>query len=46
MVHFGVTGGCEKFQPDEIERIENHKLDDIKFLFWRNSNLNFENPEN
>ena len=43
---FGVTGNCENLQPDEIERIENHKLDDINFLYWRNSNLNFENPEN
>ena len=43
---FGVTGGCENLEPDEIERIESHKLHDIKFLFWRNSNLNFERPEN
>tara|TARA_B100000945_G_scaffold288931_1_gene261611 strand:+ start:6 stop:2102 length:2097 start_codon:yes stop_codon:yes gene_type:complete len=42
---FGVTGACENLQTDEIERIENHKLDDIKFLFWRNSNLNFKNAE-
>ncbi len=42
---FGVTGGCENLQPDEIERIENHKLDDIKFLFWRNSDLNFKSSE-
>ncbi len=42
---FGVTGGCENLQPDEIERIETHKLDDIKFLFWRNSNLNFQGAE-
>ena len=42
---FGVTGGCENLQPDEIERIESHKLDDVKFLFWRNSDLNFESPE-
>ena len=43
--YFGVTGGCENLLPDEIDRIENHKLDDIKFLFWRNSNLNFKSPE-
>tara|TARA_Y100001970_G_scaffold242155_1_gene306310 strand:+ start:1517 stop:3982 length:2466 start_codon:yes stop_codon:yes gene_type:complete len=43
---FGVTGGCENLLPDEIERIEAHKLDDIKFLFWRNSDLNFKTPEN
>jgi len=43
---FGVTGDCENLEPDEIERIENHKLDSIKFLYWRNSNLNFSSPEN
>ena len=42
---FGVTGNCENLQPDEVERIENHKLDDINFLYWRNSNLDFKNPE-
>ncbi len=42
---FGVTGGCDNLLPDEIERIENHNLDDIKFLFWRNSDLNFNSPE-
>ena len=42
---FGVTGGCENLQSDEIERIEGHKLDDIKFLFWRNSDLNFNSAE-
>ena len=44
--YFGVTGGCENLQPDEIERIEKHKLDDIKFLFWRNSDLDFSGTEN
>jgi len=43
---FGVTGGCENLQADEIERIESHKLDDINFLFWRNSDLNFKSSEN
>ena len=44
--NFGVTGTCENLEPDEIERIENHKLDDIKFLYWRNANLDFQSPEN
>tara|TARA_B100000029_G_scaffold504633_1_gene583818 strand:+ start:21 stop:2489 length:2469 start_codon:yes stop_codon:yes gene_type:complete len=42
---FGVTGGCENLQPDEIDKIESHKLDDVKFLFWRNSDLDFKNSE-
>jgi len=39
---FGVTGDCQNLESDEIERIENHKLDDVKILCWRNSKLNFE----
>jgi len=42
---FGLTGDCENLEPDEIDRIEKHKLDDIRFLYWRNSNLDFQDPE-
>ena len=42
---FGTTGDCENLNSDEIESIENHSLADIKNIFWRNSNLNFENPK-
>ena len=44
--YFGVTGECQNLEHDEIERIEQHKLDDVKTLFWRNSKLDFSNPEN
>ena len=37
--YFGITGECENLEADEIERIEKHNLDDIRFLYWRNSNL-------
>ena len=43
--NFGTTGDCETFNSDEIEKIENHTLPDTKMLFWRNSNLNFENEK-
>ena len=43
--YFGLTGDCENLDPDEIDRIEKHKLDDIRFLYWRNSNLDFKDPE-
>ena len=43
--YFGLTGDCENLEPDEIDRIEKHKLDDIRFLYWRNSNLDFKDPE-
>ena len=42
---FGTTGDCEILNSDEIENIENHHLPEIKMIFWRNSNLNFADPE-
>ena len=42
---FGTTGDCESLNSDEIEKIEKHELPDTKTIFWRNSKLNFENPE-
>ena len=42
---FGTTGDCETLNSDEIEKIENHTLPDIKMLYWRNENLQFENEE-
>ena len=40
---FGITGDCKEITPEEVELLENHKFEDIKTLFWRNSNLNFNN---
>ena len=42
---FGTTGDCETLNSDEIEKIEKHQLPDTKTIYWRNSKLNFENPE-
>ena len=42
---FGTTGDCETLNSDEIEKIEKHQLPETKTIYWRNSNLNFENPE-
>jgi ATP-dependent RNA helicase SUPV3L1/SUV3 len=41
---FGITGDCKEINAEEVELLENHKFEDIKSLFWRNSNLNFNNP--
>ena len=41
---FGVTGDCKELSPEEIDLLENHKFEEIKTLFWRNSNINFNNP--
>ena len=42
---FGTTGDCETLNSDEIEKIEKHQLPETKMIYWRNSNLNFSNPE-
>ncbi len=42
---FGTTGDCETLNSDEIEKIESHNLPDTKMIYWRNSKLDFRNPE-
>ena len=42
---FGTTGDCETLNSDEIEKIEKHQLPSTKSIFWRNSKLDFTNPE-
>ena len=41
---FGITGECKEINAEEIDLLENHKFEEIQYLFWRNSNLNFNNP--
>ena len=41
--NFGVTGECKDITAEEVELLENHKFEEIQILFWRNSNLNFNN---
>jgi len=38
---FGITGQCESFSADEIEKLEKHELNKINVIYWRNSELNF-----
>ena len=42
--NFGITGDCKEINAEEVNLLENHKFEEIKTLFWRNSNLNFNNP--
>ncbi len=42
--NFGITGQCKEISAEEVELLENHKFEEIQSLFWRNSNLNFNNP--
>ena len=40
---FGITGECKQLSPDEIEKLEKHELNKIDVLYWRNSQLSFDN---
>jgi len=40
---FGITGECKELSSDEIEKLEKHVLDKIDVLYWRNSEINFDN---
>jgi len=42
--NFGITGDCKEITSEDVELLENHKFDEIRTLFWRNSVLNFNNP--
>ncbi len=41
---FGTTGDCENLNSDEIDNIEKHLLPETKMIYWRNSDLDFDNP--
>jgi len=41
--YFGITGNCSEINSDEVDLLENHKFEEIQTIFWRNSNLNFNN---
>jgi ATP-dependent RNA helicase SUPV3L1/SUV3 len=41
--NFGITGDCKEINAEEVDLLENHKFEEIRTLFWRNSNLNFNN---
>ena len=43
---FGITGDCDEINPEEIEFLENHNFPEIQSIFWRNSNLKFNNKDN
>tara|TARA_Y100001970_G_scaffold166899_1_gene204344 strand:- start:720 stop:2513 length:1794 start_codon:yes stop_codon:yes gene_type:complete len=42
--NFGVTGKSKEINPEDIDLLESHKFEEIQYLFWRNSDLNFNNP--
>ncbi len=42
---FGVTGDVSEINPNDIDLIENHNFEELRTLYWRNSNLNFKSKE-
>ena len=38
---FGVTGEAEPFEPEVIDRIENHNFEPVRMLQWRNRDFDF-----
>ena len=43
---FGVTGNLKSLSNDLISFVEDYKFNEIKKIYWRNSELNFSNPKN
>ncbi len=41
---FGTTAKAPEFEPEMIERVENHRFDPVRTIFWRNSELSFASP--
>ena len=42
---FGITSDCGEINSEEVESLETHKFEEIKTIYWRNYNLNFNNTE-
>ena len=40
---FGITGECKELSFDEIEKLEKHELNKNDMLYWRNSEIDFNN---
>jgi ATP-dependent RNA helicase SUPV3L1/SUV3 len=38
---FGVTGDCEPFEDELVQRVETHRYDPVRVLQWRNGSLDF-----
>ena len=41
---FGISGQCKQINAEDVDLLENHKFEEISSVYWRNSNLNFNNP--
>jgi ATP-dependent RNA helicase SUPV3L1/SUV3 len=43
---FGTAGDCERLTDEQIDKVENHRFDDVLNIFWRNNNLDFTSSQN
>ena len=41
---FGITGQCKQINAEDVDLLENHNFEEISSIYWRNSDLNFNNP--
>jgi ATP-dependent RNA helicase SUPV3L1/SUV3 len=39
---FGVTAEAQPFDPETVDRLENHRFEPVRMLQWRNRNLSFK----
>ena len=42
---FGITGDCRELSSEEVDILEKHKLEPINYIYWRNSNIDFNDIE-
>ena len=42
---FGVTDGCEAFEPEMIDAIEQHRFAPLRAFYWRNRDLGFSSVD-
>ena len=38
---FGLTAEAEPFDPETVERVESHRFENLRGLYWRNHDLDF-----
>ena len=43
--YFGITGDCGEINSEEVENLETHNFEEIRTIYWRNCNLDFNNSE-
>jgi ATP-dependent RNA helicase SUPV3L1/SUV3 len=42
---FGVTADASPFDPEIVDRLENHRFEPVRMLQWRNRNLSFKSVD-